>query len=247
MTCSPGFSTYSSLRGGRPTSRSRRLNLSASAIGKCHPWRIARTRSPKHNAAPTIAVAPAGNCSLSPITTTAAPRSAATGRACGQETARPVLMVKQSAHGEYRRVLVPVDFSRWSAPSLEIAKAVAPNAHFILLHSVEVPFGGKLRYAGVQTSVIDRYRVDALDEAMRRLMELAAGAGLRNTQWTPLTPTGLDAWMHIADDEQAQDCDLTVIGKHGTNAMEDLLLGITTNMVIEQGTSDVLVSTLAAV
>ena len=58
-----------------------------------------------------------------------------------------------------------------------------------------------------------------------------------------MTPTGLDPWMHIVRQEQERDCDLVVVGKHGRNAVEDLLLGSATNMVIAQGSADVLVST----
>ena len=35
-----------------------------------------------------------------------------------RKSARPVLMVRQLPHESYRRALVAVDFSRWSAPSL---------------------------------------------------------------------------------------------------------------------------------
>jgi nucleotide-binding universal stress UspA family protein len=72
-----------------------------------------------------------------------------------RKSARPVLMVRQSPHEAYRRVLVVVDFSRWSAPSLAIAQAIAPDAHFVLFHAVEVPFEGRLRLAGVADSTIE--------------------------------------------------------------------------------------------
>jgi nucleotide-binding universal stress UspA family protein len=49
--------------------------------------------------------------------------------------------------------------------------------------------------------------------------------------------------MEIVRQEQERDCDLVVVGKHGRNAVEELLLGSTTNMVIAQGSADVLVST----
>jgi nucleotide-binding universal stress UspA family protein len=151
-------------------------------------------------------------------------------------------MVRQSSDGAYRRVLVPVDFSRWSAPSLRIAAAVAPDAHFVLVHCVVVPFEGRLRLAGVQPRVIEKYRDDARDEAMRQLADLAAHAGLPNGRWTPLAPAGLNPWVQIVQQEQAQECDLIVVGKHGRNAAEDLLLGSTTNMVIAESNSDVLIS-----
>ena len=51
--------------------------------------------------------------------------------------------------------------------------------------------------------------------------------------------------MQIVQQEQEQDCDLIVVGKHGRNAVEELLLGSTTNMVIAESSCDVLVSTRA--
>lgn len=160
-----------------------------------------------------------------------------------KKSARPVLMVRQPARDAYRRVLVPVDFSRWAAPSIEIATAVAPDAHFLLVHCVNMPFEGRMHLVGVDGSVVDGYREDARDDARRRLAELASRAGLAHDRWTPLTPTRLDPWMAIVQAEQEQDCDLIVIGKHGRNVVEEFWLGSTTGMVIAEGASDVLVST----
>ena len=53
---------------------------------------------------------------------------------------------------------------------------------------------------------------------------------------------GVDPWLAVVRLEQEHDCDLVVIGKHGRNAVEELLLGSTTNRVIAEGESDVLVS-----
>lgn len=160
-----------------------------------------------------------------------------------RKSVRPVLMVRQAPREAYRRVLVALDFSPWSAPSLEIATAVAPDAHFVLVHCIEVPFEGKLRFAGVEESVIESHRTAALEDATRRMAELARRAGLEDSRWTPVAPTRLDPWMQIVRQEQERDCDLVVIGKHGRNAVEELFLGSETNMVIAQGSADVLVST----
>jgi nucleotide-binding universal stress UspA family protein len=162
-----------------------------------------------------------------------------------RKSSRPVLMVKQSAHEPYRRVLVPVDFSLWSAPSIAIAQAVAPDAHVVLFHGVEVPFERRLRLAGVGEEAIDKLRTHARDDASRRLAELGARCGLPAGRWTAATGAGQEAWMQIVREEQERDCDLIVIGKHGRSAVEELLLGSTTNMVLAEGSADVLVSTRA--
>ena len=116
----------------------------------------------------------------------------------------------------------------------------------MLVHCVEVPFESRLRLAGVDTSVIEKYRRNAREDALARLAELASSTGLENGCWTPLVPDGLDPWMQIVEQEQEQDCDLTVIGKHGRHAIEEFLLGSTTNTVIAEGSVDVLVSVHAA-
>jgi nucleotide-binding universal stress UspA family protein len=172
--------------------------------------------------------------------------SGSTAERVARRSARAVLLVRQASHEPYRRVLVPVDFSPWSAPSIELALQVAPGAQLVLMHAVQVPFEGKLRLAGVGANDLARYRGTAISEAQRRLEELAASAGLADGWVGMATPEDADPWMHIVRQELEQDCDLIVIGKHGRHALEDLLLGSTTRMVIAEGSADVLVSTRRA-
>jgi len=162
-----------------------------------------------------------------------------------RKSSRPVLMVRQAAIAPYRRALVPVDFSRWSAQSIALAASVAPDAELVLFHAVEVPFEGRLRLAGVGEHFIDGLRNEARDEATRRLAELGLRSGLPAGRWTAAAGTGHRAWMQIVREEQERDCDLIVIGKHGRSAVEELFLGSTTNAVIAEGSADVLVSTRA--
>jgi nucleotide-binding universal stress UspA family protein len=157
-------------------------------------------------------------------------------------SSRPVLLVRQSPHEPYRRVLVPVDFSPWSVASVELAMQIAPEAIIVLMHAVEVPFEGKLRLSGVNESVVRRYREEAKREAQLRLREIAMQVGLHAERSHLVTPDGADPWMLVVQQEQEFDCDLVVIGKHGRNAIEELLLGSTTRMVISECSADVLVS-----
>ena len=163
-----------------------------------------------------------------------------------RRSARPVLMVRHPAHEPYRRVLVPLDFSPWSAGSIELAQEIAPGAELVLLHAVQVPFEGRLRLAGVDDSQLARYRGTAVVEARRRLDEAATAAGLRENWVAVAAPDGADPWMQIVRQELEQDCDLIVIGKHGRHVLEELLLGSTTRMVIAESSADVLVSTRRA-
>lgn len=159
-----------------------------------------------------------------------------------RRTNRPVLVVRQTPHEPYRRVMLALDFSPWSVLAVAVARRVAPHARFVLLNAFQVPFEDKLRYAGVDTATIDHYRSQARAEAVQRVNTLAAQAGLKPGQWEACVIEG-EASQRIVEQEHERDCDLVVLGKHGQSATEDLLLGSVTQHVLAEGSADVLVST----
>jgi nucleotide-binding universal stress UspA family protein len=159
-----------------------------------------------------------------------------------RRTRRPLLVVRQTPHEAYRRVLLALDFSPWSVHAVAAARRVAPHAHFVLLNAFQVPFEGKLRFAGVDAATIEHYRQRARADANQRVRALAQGAGLRSGQWEPCVVEG-DASMCIVEQEAQHGCDLVVLGKHGQSVTEDLLLGSVTKHVLAEGSADVLVST----
>lgn len=155
------------------------------------------------------------------------------------KTTRPMLIVKRSPDTSYRNVLVPVDFSAASLPALQCARAVAPNARLVVLHAYDAPFEGKLRQAGVDDKALKHYVLAAAQDARQRMRELCHQAGLPQVQTLVLHGNALS---HIFEQEQEQDCDLIVVGKHGENRVEELLLGSTTRRVLAESACDVLVS-----
>lgn len=153
----------------------------------------------------------------------------------------PILVVKQPPHESYRRLLVPVDFSRSSLRAIHDARRTAPQADIVLLHTFEVPFEGCLRYASVDEDTINRYRIVAKQEATEKLFALRHEAGLSPDESSLVVIYG-DPTVCIVEQEQEQDCDLIVMGKHGENLLEELLLGSVTEHVLAESQGDVLVS-----
>ncbi len=156
-------------------------------------------------------------------------------------TRRPVLMVRRVALETYRRVLVPVDFSARSIAALRFARAIAPAADLILLHAFEVPFEGKLRYAGVDGDALTALRVTAKREAMDKMGRLVAEAGLIDAPVRRIVLHG-DAPALILAQEQELGCDLVVIGKRGLGMIEEMLLGSVTKHILSRSVADVLVT-----
>lgn len=161
-------------------------------------------------------------------------------RMLGRAT-RPMLIVKQAAHRPYRSVLVAVDFSSSSLEAVRLARAVAPKASVTVLHAFEVPFEGQLRFGGVEPEIIDSYRIAARQEAMHALHALCDEAGLPPAVARPLVMHG-NPVLRVLEQEQEQDADLIVVGKHGESALESLFLGSVTRELLARSQGDVLVS-----
>lgn len=152
---------------------------------------------------------------------------------------RPLLVVKRTAAAAYRRVLVPVDFSQASLPSVELACAAAPGALLVLMHAYELPFEGKLWYAGVGDRYIDEYRRRAAAEAQARMAGLSGSAALPPEASTAVVVHGPPA-QRILEQEDEQDCDLIVVGRQGQSRAEDVLLGSVSRRVLSESEADVL-------
>ena len=153
----------------------------------------------------------------------------------------PVLVVKQGPHETYRRLLVPVDFSPSSLRAIRHARSIAPRADIVLLNAYEVPFEDRMRYANADDEIIKHYRVATRKEASQKLDALRDEAGLSLNECDLVLLYG-DPRLRIIEQEQEEDCDLIVMGKHGKSLLEEMLLGSVTEHVLAESQSDVLVS-----
>lgn len=152
-----------------------------------------------------------------------------------------VLVVKQPAHRSYQRILLPVDFSHSSLNAIYLARAIAPEAELVLLNVYEIPFEGQLRYANVDENTINHYRNISKQEATKKLDDLCEKAGLNIYETNTVVMHG-NPVFRILEQEQDWDCDLIVMGKHGENMLEEMLLGSVTKHVLSGSQGDVLVS-----
>ena len=153
---------------------------------------------------------------------------------------RPVLIVKREPQGPYQRVLVPVDFSEPSRLAMELALRIAPHAYITVLHAFEVPFEGKMRYAGVGEESVQSYRATAREQANQAMRQFVSASGASAGMVSAIAEFG-SAPTVIRAKADALEPDLIVMGKHGQSGWEDLLLGSVTKHVILDAGCDVLV------
>ena len=154
---------------------------------------------------------------------------------------RPVLVVKRPAQESYRSVLIAVDFSPSSQRSIAQAKALAPNAEFVLLHAFEAPFAEKLKNAEVDEHALRHYRSDARKKAAKQLHALSDEAGLP-TEKTRFSVLQGDPFRRILEHERTHHVDLIVLGQRGQSLLEALMIGSVTRRIVARSHCDVLVS-----
>jgi len=151
---------------------------------------------------------------------------------------RPTLVARSDEKRPYHQVLVAVDFSPASRLAIEWALRIAPQATVHVLHVSELPFEGKMRYAGIKEEEIAKYRRQAEQDARRTLDAFLAGidgaAGLRRSVVDgPPSRT-------IAAQAQFRHADLVVMGKRGKLEFDEFLLGSVTLRVLEEIDRDLL-------
>jgi nucleotide-binding universal stress UspA family protein len=150
----------------------------------------------------------------------------------------PMLVVKQDPQIAYENVLVPVDFSDYSAPALRFASEMAPGATLHVIHALDSSLTGRLRSAGVSDAGIEAYSDELQREANASMAELTAGLRERTVFGT--VQVG-DARVLIKELAAATRCTLIVMGKQGRSWLSEHILGSVTRLVLERATCDVAV------
>jgi nucleotide-binding universal stress UspA family protein len=151
---------------------------------------------------------------------------------------RPMLVVKQDPQVTYDNVLVPVDFSDYSAPALRFAAAVAPSATLHVFHALDCPLQGRLRSAGVTEEGVSAYCSELHREAKASMDELTASVQGRSV--FGMVQAG-DARALITELAAANHYTLIVLGKQGRSWLSEHILGSVTRLVLERATCDVVV------
>ncbi len=150
---------------------------------------------------------------------------------------RPVLVVKRPPERAYGKALVAMDFSAPAESALRAALRLAPDAALTAVHAYDVPFEGKLRFAGVDDETIDAYRFQAARKAIAAIRALGEKTGARLAHAVyPSHPPYL-----ILEKERTLRADLIVLGKARRSVAKELFLGSVSRHVLADSRSDVLV------
>lgn len=156
-----------------------------------------------------------------------------------RETSIPVLVVRNEPGEPYRRVLASLDLSVHGPAVTELARRAAPQAHLTLAHAFDVPFEGKLNFAGVSDDDVHRLRQEERQYAQDALHALADS--LKDGEHADIRVEHGMPEVVIPELLRETAADLAVVGKHGKSEIVDLFLGSMTKHLLLDALCDVLV------
>jgi nucleotide-binding universal stress UspA family protein len=151
-----------------------------------------------------------------------------------------VLIVKQSADGPYRRVLVPVDFTSASDAAVHAASALAPGAGIQVFHAISSTREAVLREADVPESVIRESRAREEAGVIARMRRSVAKLGLDSRRMSFALGRGPAARSALYK-AQTLSADLIVAGKQGRSTIAAFLLGSVSSHLLAGSICDMLI------
>lgn len=141
---------------------------------------------------------------------------------------KPVLVVKERAEPEYKKILVAFDFNSHSKNSLKLALNLFPGANFTLMHSYHMPFLG---VAGVSSSALEmEHKEDCENEMNETVKEVVSTLSDSSKKSRPAASYKIKnklengSIIDVLNKEVLNSkTQLMVIGTHGRSGISKLL------------------------
>lgn len=150
----------------------------------------------------------------------------------------PVLVVREPVVHPYARVLVGIDLSPHSRAALQFAATIAPDAQFMLVHALHVPFKGFFDKS--TASQIARDEKAAFDEMMSQdIGSLIKKLGKRAPAFEVVAKVGLP--REILDGQaKTFKPDLIAIGTQSRTGIARAILGSLAEEILADAPTDIL-------
>lgn len=152
----------------------------------------------------------------------------------------PVLVVKQSVEGPYRRVLVPVDLTPCSDAAVRVAATLAPELGIRVFHAVDSTPDAMLRRADVPEAVIRRSKERQDAGISARIRRGVAKLGLDSRRMSFVLARGPAVRLTLLQAQELR-ADLIVAGRQGHSTMARFLLGSVSSRLLAESSCDMLV------
>lgn len=152
---------------------------------------------------------------------------------------KPVLMVKDVPTSDYKKVLLPTDFSIASQNVFEVATQLEAKATFNVLHVYDVPFAGFIK---------DEHTRDEVEQEAQKQLDLFTSKALEKFKTINKSVSVQKALVQdshyagIMKAVQAEKPDLIAMGTNGRSGVANAILGSLAKDILATPPCDILVS-----
>ena len=139
------------------------------------------------------------------------------------------------------KILVPVDFSEFSAKAVQYGSEFAKtfDAELILGHVLEIPtYPMGMGMEAAAPMYISADVTPVVEERLDKLMKEHVAKGVKVRRWVRESTTPFLEIIQMAKDE---DVDLIIMPTHGRTGLSHLIIGSTAERVVRQAPCPVLV------
>ena len=150
----------------------------------------------------------------------------------------PVLVVKGTTEGHYRRVLVPLDLSEGAVRALATSLAIAPNAEVRIVHAWRPPLAALAERHGLPDAVRKE------NQEIRAAIERVAKAAVIDsaTQGRVLNVDMIEGNPYAVLRSESGWPDLLAMGTHGRSRLATDMIGKLARHMLAEASCDVLVA-----
>lgn len=147
---------------------------------------------------------------------------------------------KTKEQGEYKRILVPIDFSEYSKNALSSSITLAKkfNAELILIYVVETAiYPADFGFGQVAMPSLEREMTERGEAELKKLVKTHIAGSVPSRI---IISTG-KPFLEICKTAEGEEADLIVIATHGHTGVEHILFGSTAEKVVRKAPCQVLV------
>lgn len=156
-----------------------------------------------------------------------------------EESHLPTLVVKSDARAEYKKVLIPVDYSDEAKKAVEYTSGLFPDAELYLFHITEVQTDFKLKFYGLDESEIEEVANAGRSQDKNLMHAFIDKLDVKNTI-KEVHVEGLLAPETILEEAEKLGVDLISVYAYDINNLRSKLLGSVSSGVLEMAKVDVL-------
>lgn len=152
----------------------------------------------------------------------------------------PVLVVKEDKSPEYKKIMIPVDYTEECKDVIKYTANLFPDAELYLLNIMEIPSDFRLKFYGLNDTEITEITKAERTKAKNRMVAFINELGINN-EIHEVVCEGALLPERVVDEAKKAKVDLVSVYAHDINDLATKVIGGISSEILDLAETDVLV------